>query len=251
MSSPANIERLYDLLAQEVISGLNSVEQTELDSLLHKWPHVGRGEFSDTVAALDLHWNQAEALPPELRSKLLRDAAPHITPNLPRPARKAPWKPLALVGWGLALSLCIGVGYWQVRTAATLDINQRQAALSRRPDTARFVSQPGSTSAKVVWNQASQEGYLEVRGLPANDPTRMQYQLWIIDGGRGQPGQADANNRVDGGVFDVAPDGTAIIPIRASVKVFDTQAFAITEEAPGGVIVSRAKENLKVLLVKE
>ncbi|MGL6074269.1 MAG: anti-sigma factor domain-containing protein [Fimbriiglobus sp.] len=251
MSSPANIERLYDLLAQEAISGITAAEQIELDHLLQKWPHVGRAEVSDTVAALDLHWSQAEELPPELRAKLAAQATPIVEAHIPRPSRKAPWKPLALAGWGLALSLLVAVGYWQVRSAATLDLNQRQAALASRADSTRFVSQPGATTANVVWNQASQEGYLQVRGLPANDPTRMQYQLWIIDAGRGQPGQSDANNRVDGGVFDVAPDGTALIPIRAAVKVFNTQAFAITEEAPGGVIVSRAKENLKVLLVKE
>ena len=68
--------------------------------------------------------------------------------------------------------------------------------------------------------------------MPANDPGQSQYQLWIVDPDRSaQP--------VDGGVFDI-PSGTkeVIIPIDAKLDVSKPQAFAITLEKPGGVVVS-------------
>ena len=47
---------------------------------------------------------------------------------------------------------------------------------------------------------------------------------------------------VDGGTFDVNADGEVIIPINAKVKALNPQAFAITMEKPGGVMVSEQKE---------
>ena len=34
----------------------------------------------------------------------------------------------------------------------------------------------------VVWDPATQRGYLHFARLPANDPTLRQYQVWIFDG---------------------------------------------------------------------
>lgn len=85
----------------------------------------------------------------------------------------------------------------------------------------------------VVWSNERQEGYLTFRKLAANDPTMQQYQLWIIDG------QRDPAQPVDGGVFDVqATDDEVIVRIDAKLQVYDPQAFAVTIEKPGGVVVS-------------
>ena len=43
---------------------------------------------------------------------------------------------------------------------------------------------------------------------------------------------------VDGGVFDVKPDGTALVRVRAPIQVKDAKAFAVTKETAGGVPVS-------------
>ena len=88
-------------------------------------------------------------------------------------------------------------------------------------------------SGDVVWNSRTQEGYMTFRGLPANDPTRTQYQLWIFDQNQ------DERHPVDGGVFDIAPGSSeAVVPITAKLAVHTPTLFAVTIEKPGGVVVS-------------
>jgi hypothetical protein len=85
----------------------------------------------------------------------------------------------------------------------------------------------------VVWDPATQRGFLHFAGLAPNDPAIHQYQIWIFDAGR------DKRYPVDGGVFDVpANAGEVVIPIRASLMVRKPAAFAVTVEKPGGVVVS-------------
>jgi hypothetical protein len=85
----------------------------------------------------------------------------------------------------------------------------------------------------VVWDPVTQRGFLHFAGLPPNDPSVHQYQIWIFDAGR------DKRYPVDGGVFDVpANAGEVVIPIRASLMVRKPAAFAVTIEKPGGVVVS-------------
>ena len=73
---------------------------------------------------------------------------------------------------------------------------------------------------------------MRFRGLPANDPTNQQYQLWIFDENQ------DEKYPIDGGVFDVNKDGEVIIPIDAKINVKNPKMFAVTKEKPGGVVVS-------------
>jgi len=97
-------------------------------------------------------------------------------------------------------------------------------------------------SGTVVWSDEFQEGYMSLTNLPVNDPALKQYQLWIVDPERDE-------EPVDGGVFDISlSDGTAIIPIRNPLVVTNPQAFVITLEQPGGVVVS--KQEVVVALAK-
>lgn len=92
----------------------------------------------------------------------------------------------------------------------------------------------------VIWSDELQEGYMKLASLPANDPAINQYQLWIVDPSRDE-------EPVDGGVFDVpAGQDSAIIPIRTPLLVSKPQAFLITLEKPGGVVVSQ--KEVKVAL---
>jgi hypothetical protein len=85
----------------------------------------------------------------------------------------------------------------------------------------------------VVWDPATQRGFLHFAGLAANDPAVHQYQIWIFDAGR------DKRYPVDGGVFDVPANAAeVVIPIRATLMVRKPAAFAVTVEKPGGVVVS-------------
>jgi hypothetical protein len=88
-------------------------------------------------------------------------------------------------------------------------------------------------SGDVVWDPATQRGFLHFAGLAANDPAVHQYQIWIFDAGR------DKRYPVDGGVFDVPANAAeVVIPIRATLMVRKPAAFAVTLEKPGGVVVS-------------
>jgi Anti-sigma-K factor rskA len=94
---------------------------------------------------------------------------------------------------------------------------------------------PGSAgmTGDVVWDPATQRGYMHFTGLAANDPAIHQYQIWIFDGSR------DKRYPVDGGVFDVpANSSDVVIPIRATLMVRKPAAFAVTVEKPGGTMVS-------------
>jgi hypothetical protein len=121
---------------------------------------------------------------------------------------------------------------------------QREALLSRK-GTLQLDWEAGKhpfaepVSGDVVWNQASQSGFMTFQGLPVNDPTLEQYQLWIID-----PSRDD--EPIDGGVFDVDRQGRVIIPIDNKLPTIDPQGFAVTIEKPGGVVVS-TQERLPLL----
>jgi hypothetical protein len=96
-------------------------------------------------------------------------------------------------------------------------------------------------SGDVVWDPATQRGFLRFVGLAPNDPAVRQYQLWIFDGGR------DKRYPVDGGVFDIPANAAeVVVPIHAALPVLSAKAFAVTIEKPGGVVVS-GREHVVVL----
>ena len=98
-------------------------------------------------------------------------------------------------------------------------------------------------SGTVVWSDRMQQGFMTLSGIPANDPTKAQYQLWIVDPAR------DPDSPVDGGVFDI-PAGAAsvVVPIDAKLAIRSPQAFVITREQPGGVV--KSKQETVVALAK-
>ena len=112
-------------------------------------------------------------------------------------------------------------------------------ALLAIPGTAQLAwkatEDPSATGASgdVVWHSGAQRGFMRFRGLAANDPAKTQYQLWIFDGER------DDKYPVDGGVFNVGPDGELVVPIAAKLHVNKATLFAVTVEKPGGVVVSK------------
>jgi anti-sigma-K factor RskA len=124
---------------------------------------------------------------------------------------------------------------------------EARAALLAAPSSLKIkmaaTKDPGGAGASgdVVWDPATQRGYLHFVGLAANDPTVHQYQLWIFDSAR------DQRYPVDGGVFDIPANATdVVVPIHAAIAVLKAAAFAVTVERPGGVVVS-AREHIVVL----
>lgn len=99
---------------------------------------------------------------------------------------------------------------------------------------------PGEIGGGVVWSPADQKGFMRFSGLPVNDPTVEQYQLWIFDA------EQDERYPVDGGVFDITSEGETVIDIDPKLAIVKATLFAITVEKPGGVVVS-SRERLPVL----
>lgn len=162
------------------------------------------------------------------------------------------------LGWGIAAAACIAlaVNLWMTRLQAPPQIAQkpeviqtptpeltaqqkREQLLASAKDlvqtswTEANPKQPLNVSGDIVWSNAEQKGYLRFRGLPANDPNKETYQLWIFDEAQ------DEKTPIDGGVFDVNKDGEVIVPINAKLQVKKPKMFAVTAEKPGGVVVSK------------
>lgn len=143
-----------------------------------------------------------------------------------------------------SLVLIVGVSWWLLRgRAVPTAASARAELLASVADAATLAWHPKEASAAsgdVVWSASAQRGFMRFVGLPPNDPTKTQYQLWIFDR------QRDQAFPVDGGVFDVTSTGEVIIPITAKLRVDDATLFAVTVERPGGVVVSR-REHIAVI----
>ena len=96
-----------------------------------------------------------------------------------------------------------------------------------RLDCAAAVADEAKARGDVVWSGSRQRGFLRISGLAPNEPTETQYQIWIVEGGRGRP--------VAAGVFDVGREvDEVIVPILPRVFVQTPTTFVVTVEKPGG-----------------
>jgi len=232
-------ERLIDLLCTEATQELTPAEARELERLLAQFPDQDPDTFALAAAAADIALaGNGEPLPPELAATLRRDAAVFFATNQPVPAPASQtsqvhsWR-LPLAGWAVAAGLAAVLAWsnWPKPVPANPTTAELLARLKQAPGTKAFAAE--EANAEVLWNAEKQEGFLTVGKLPPLDPTREQYQLWIVDAGR------QGKEPVDAGVFDVKPDGTAVIPVKAALKVKDAQVFAVTKEVAGGVVVTQ------------
>lgn len=241
-------ERLDELLILEATHGLTPAEAEQLDALLAMFPDEDRDATELAVAALDRALSgPPEPLPAHLAERLELAAIA----VLPSPATPAPSARPAGSGWatavawsGWAVAACVlvlALAFWP-RPEPTVE--QSRAAFVKAPGAKTpFAGEKGGAAGEIVWSTDRQEGYLEVRGLPALDPAKEQYQLWIVDPAHKEP--------VDGGVFDVRPDGSALVRVRNPIRVTDVKLFAVTKEVAGGVVVSKRPDFELVLTPKQ
>jgi len=173
----------------------------------------------------------------EARNRRSRAPEPETGAGSATPPRTRPG-PLAWGGWAVAALLLLFVAFGRPPGVAPSEPAAARQALLAAEGTVQLPWAPPENEGfravrgDVSWNDERQQGYLRLVGMPANDPARAQYQLWIVDPDRD-------TEPVDGGVFDV-PAGAeeVIVPIRAVLPVDEPAAFAITREQPGGVVVS-------------
>jgi len=173
-----------------------------------------------------------------------------VSPNRQNDSIKSPWIASPWIGWCVAASLAfVCAGMWfakpkddgkssiaRITSPADADtwITSHPTAIQLAwdvKDPSLVSSDTGDDAGSIVWDTASQTGFMRLNRLPVNDPSVQQYQLWIID-----PDRDDAP--IDGGVFDIVDSGESFIPIDARLKVLSPAGFAVTIEKPGGVVVS-------------
>jgi hypothetical protein len=249
---------LVDLLVQREMCGLSAAEARELDALLEASPGSDRDALATAAAALTLVAKlPREPMPEALKLRLVaqgRAAVGKATAEkvVPLAAKSAPVKaPGSPLGWyAAAACLVLAVAAWwprmsdretvaAVTATAPTPAQQRQALLAGSTgaitESWSGTDDPASAgvAGDVVWDPATQTGYMRFVGLSANDASAEQYQLWIFDGTR------DERYPVDGGVFDIPAGATeVVVPIHARLPVRQAALFAVTVERAGGVVVS-------------
>lgn len=248
-ASEAERDRLEELMAGHVLGDLSGDEAKEMQRLKARHPSVQMASFEDAMTALSLastHYG-FERLPTDLRRVIESDYPKHVTPparanNEAAGARRRARRPdvpvIYKIGW-IAAASCFMVAvycWWELSQTQPppfaqfiqrVDVVSPAWAVQADAD-ACFAGVTG----QVYWSDATQGGYLKFVGLPANDPAKSQYQLWIVDEARA------AEPPIDGGVFDVTESDETIVPFDAALPVAKAKAFAISVEKPGGVVVS-------------
>ncbi len=262
-------EAMVDLLIKQVTEGLSPAEQRALDVLDSAVASAYLRDLEHAAAAITLAaGTDGQPLPPALAQRVARQAAEHFAPldragegAAPRVAPSRAAKRTPAYGWlAAAACLVLAIFGWlrtppeaqapmaqapppaaipaPIETPAPTAAEER-AALLAKPDSLKVTlaatkdPSAAGVSGDVVWDPATQRGFMHFSGLAANDPAVRQYQLWIFDAGR------DKRYPVDGGVFDIpANAGEIVIPIRAALMVRKPAAFAVTVEKPGGAVVS-------------
>ena len=225
------IERSEDVAARTYLTFQNTVPSEPMPAdLSDRLRKMANGFFlqSDESTARN---------PIDVATTLLPNVATSsVAPSKINPREIAAWLCMAA---SVAIALCVWLP--TKRDAIASLQSQRDLFVASASDMVRSKWElptpdptKGTNLGEVIWSTGAQQGFMTFRNLPVNDPTKEQYQLWIIDPTRDE-------KPVDGGVFDIANSGESIIPIRAKLRVDKPTVFAITVEKPGGVVVSDQK----------
>ncbi|MCB9852690.1 MAG: anti-sigma factor [Phycisphaerales bacterium] len=244
--------RILDLLADEATVGLNEIDVALLDDYFGDHPDEDRDGLCFAAAAIQLTTLPEIQTPSQqLLAALELQAAAHFASTAQsggphRGDRAMPaFRPAGLwKRFAIAALIVFAVGGWWLALA-----RKSESSVPFAPDEqlAQLESEandvlhcPWSSgqrgyecvAGEVIWSDSKQVGFLRLKGLPANNPNKAQYQLWIVDPSRDK-------NPIDGGVFDIpAASDEALVPIDAKLHVSHPSVFAITLEQPGGVVVS-------------
>lgn len=263
--------RLIDLMVEDATQGLSPQNEMELSSAIAQDDalRVEAEAYAMAATAVELSLTQpqqVEALPEALRAKLIETAAKIVHTAQPdlqlrgtaaTPAAKPEhgssfsFTDGKMFGWYAAIAALVALALVLVgpNTSTTTSPNPGGGVADTQPTYDELLAQDETVAAswgfnadggderfanatgEVIWNAKVQTGYMKLAGLPVNDPTKEQYQLWIVDPAR------DAEP-IDGGVFDITASGEIIVPIDAKLRSDSPAVFAITIEQPGGVVVS-------------
>jgi len=244
--NPSDLEIRFDeLCAGRAMGDLGMDEERELAALSQQLGMDPDSAFEFLAASLETDAVLASAgpLPSNLSARLHQwaDETAATTPNNIVSPQVPTWKVIArnpVSGWAAAAAILI-FALLLTQRESTLPPAQAEARLRSEATDLIERSFEGlgefkQAAGKVIWSDSRQQGYMTLSGIPVNDPTKAQYQLWVVDPTR------DADAPVDGGVFDIPTDGSpVVVPIVAKLALNKPQAFVITREQPGGVVKSR------------
>jgi hypothetical protein len=239
MNREEQLLRFEELDAGRALGDLDAVEAAEWRALAADLGSGGNPCLDIIAAELEL------ALAGKLSTPMPESVAAGVRRRFPQKRKivLGPW-----LGWAVAACLmALLVFRGSTPETAPSAADRLNAMLQESGDLLRSDFSPAgdayaTAAGQVVWSDSRQEGYLTLSGLPSNDPSQKQYQLWIVDPARDE-------FPVDGGVFDI-PSGTGpvVVPIDAKLAVKKPAAFVITLEQPGGVV--RSKQEVVVALAK-
>ncbi|MFN9786883.1 MAG: anti-sigma factor domain-containing protein [Planctomycetia bacterium] len=252
---------LFELMYERAMHGLAPEAEREFERRAAQHPDLDVDCYERAAAALWLESSdgRVQSMPADLKARIASSA------SIPRPAAapraaatpaatRMPNAAAARAGWfawsgwaaaALLLALLMVRG-GEPGAEATSPAELRAALVAGDPAAATLAwsatDDPAGrgVSGDIVWSDAGQAGCMRLRGLPRNDPSSSQYQLWIFDAAR-----PDATP-VDGGVFDIAVDGEVLVPVKPRLKVDRATLFAVTAEPAGGVVVS-SREHIVAL----
>jgi len=269
-------ELLYDLLTKQVIYGLDADEQAELDKFDPAVVDAEFRSLEIAAAAISMASLEVEPMPEHLAARILENApSAIINPSTEKTEANAPvftaddvfrkkGRPsiMSWLGWGFAavLLVVLGLDVYHDRIEPRMEeakavqqpspqpskappspAEQREQMMRTAPDMVSASWVPGNVkdmqvSGDIVWSDSKQTGYMRFHGLPANDPSKATYQLWIFDQTQ------DKATPIDGGTFNVDANGEVVVPINPKLHAVKPVMFAVTMEKPGGVVVSKREK---------
>lgn len=285
---PEDLQLLNDLLADQALFGLDDADRAKLASLLQRAGIDVDDSFDLAAGAAMLALaDHAERAPASVYTRAAQAAEVFAremensrnvmgTPALrivesdsgiPRPRRISS----AWLGW-MAAAACLAfaaIGWIQIfanrQNSGPLQASMvsLRDAVAKAPDAKRLVwsdwdkPEIAGVKGEVVWSENGQKGYMTFRGLPVNDASKEQYQLWIVD-------ERGLEQRVSGGIFNSSGQTTGwqgevraerngdelIVEISPRIHVGTPALFAVTIERPGGTWVSDMKRRVVIATPK-
>ncbi|MBU6413489.1 MAG: anti-sigma factor [Planctomycetes bacterium] len=259
--TPDQLARLRDLLADRSLGALDAADMAELQNLIASGGQQEAEAFDRDIAALAsaMHTPPSTRMPREARDRIVAAGERAVTTSS---ANRSSRSLLGTFGWlaAAAAVLMAVVGWWprlfptktpSLTPSQVVDAFNRaypQDAHDVPMNTLKDDTLAADAKAVAVWSQVANRGFVKIKGLAANDPSKFQYQFWIFDGTR------PAETPVSAAVFDIsqavydAATGEYIIPINPAVRINKPAAIAVTVEQPGGVVVPKKD---RVVFLKE
>ncbi len=211
---------LHDLTAAYALDALDDEDARAYEEHLARCERCRNelASFSETASAL-AYAVEAPAPPPELRTRILSEAARERSNVAPlRPRWVAPLAAAAAV----AACAAIALGLWAASLAGKLD--SKNEALARQTRVAEILASPGARKVSFARGtlvvDPGGRAALVVRDLKKAGAGKT-YEAWVADGGA----------PVAAGLFDGGP--AVAVPLERPVASGAT--VMVTEEKDGGV----------------